>query len=78
MNEDVIVWLRSPEGEKWSAERHKTSLVTFQPMLEYPGVPGFFNLKPQRGGNYSASLHWGSLPGDEKLEAEAWATDPWR
>lgn len=43
---DVIEWLRSPEGEEWSRRvHHSYNMVAYQESWPCPCVPGFFTLK---------------------------------
>lgn len=67
---DVIDWLRSPEGEKWSHEQMPAAGAFFA-CEGHQYYRGFFSVKPDDMDLYCAPMWWGDLPGDRQLAAEA-------
>lgn len=80
MNE-VIEWLRGPEGEQWS---HKFINPCGGPATYQTGgrdtYVGFFSIKEDEEDEedpvgwlcgYSGPMYWGDMPGDDKLYKEA-------
>lgn len=55
--QDVINWLRSPEGEKWSEERMRTAAVALLNLS--PAEIRFWNLN--RYGNWQGPLFMGGM-----------------